>query len=296
LISGILQEGEIVLNESYVFNESTSFENVLTRYNDSTFLITYRDMGNSEKGTIKTGTLTNGNIELSEPFVFSEFKASDVSVNHLNTSKFIISYVNSDVSGVAVVGSIVDGLITFSSLSPFCDTNISGTSVIALSDSLVIISYSDENFNGTGTSIMVFIDNDSILFGEPVIFNEAGSYTTKGVKITDSTFVLAFRNEGNDFSGSAVIGKVHVDQTTNVQLYSNSNSIRLYPNPTNGIITIEGNNITQCEILNLAGQTIQIVPYFEGNTLIDLSGFDKGIYLLKTKLNNIIRVDKIILQ
>jgi len=98
------------------------------------------------------------------------------------------------------------------------------------------------------------------------------------------------------FSGSAVIGKVHVDQTTNVQLYSNSNSIRLYPNPTNGIITIEGNNITQCEILNLAGQTIQIVPYFEGNTLIDLSGFDKGIYLLKTKLNNIIRVDKIILQ
>ncbi|MEZ5197577.1 MAG: hypothetical protein R2764_14625 [Bacteroidales bacterium] len=255
---GSLINGIVELNDNIVFNEATSFENVLTCFNDSTFIITYRDMGNNERGTVKIGTISNGSIDLSEPFIFSGLAAIDISVEALSSSTFIVSYKSAGNTGVAILGHLEGGQVTFSGFSPFSGTaNVSGTSVVALSDSLAVISYSDEGNNGAGNSIVANIINDTILFDEPVVFNNAGSFTTYGIRISDSTFVLAFRNEGNSFFGSAVIGKVIVDQTTDIHFYSASNSIRVFPNPTNGILAIEGNKVIKIDILNIEGQTIE---------------------------------------
>lgn len=294
---GSLVDGNIELGDDLVFNEATSFENVLTRINDSTFVITYRDMGNNERGTVKIGTLANGGIDLSEPFIFSGLAAIDISVKALGSSTFIVPYKSAGNTSVAILGHLEGGQVTFSGLSPFSSAaNVSGTSVVALTDSLAIISYSDEDNNGAGNSIVANIINDTILYDEPVVFNNAGSFTTYGIRLSDSTFVLAFRNEGNNFFGSAVIGKVIVDQTTDIQFYSTSNSIKVFPNPTNGLFTVEGNDITRCEIFNLIGQTVKAVKPSTGKTIVDLSEFKSGIYLIKTQTRNSANVFKIILE
>ncbi len=58
----------------------------------------------------------------------------------------------------------------------------------------------------------------------------------------------------------------------------NSNTYEVYPNPTDGIFTIEGANITRVEVFNLVGQ---MVYEAQGKTVtVDASNWNKGIYMI----------------
>ena len=59
-------------------------------------------------------------------------------------------------------------------------------------------------------------------------------------------------------------------------------SIIVYPNPSSGRFTISSNSpITSIEIYNLLGERIYSDFNFAQKTLIDLSGYHSGIYLIK---------------
>ncbi|MBO4574089.1 MAG: T9SS type A sorting domain-containing protein [Bacteroidales bacterium] len=51
----------------------------------------------------------------------------------------------------------------------------------------------------------------------------------------------------------------------------------VYPNPTTGMVKVEGENISAISVYNAAGQLVNIV---RGNTTIDLSAFGTGVYYL----------------
>lgn len=58
----------------------------------------------------------------------------------------------------------------------------------------------------------------------------------------------------------------------------NSNPYEVYPNPTDGIFTIEGANITRVEVFNLVGQKVYEA---QGKTVtVDASNWNKGIYMI----------------
>lgn len=58
----------------------------------------------------------------------------------------------------------------------------------------------------------------------------------------------------------------------------NSNTYEVYPNPTDGIFTIEGANITRVEVFNLVGQ---MVYEAQGKTVtVNASSWNKGIYMI----------------
>lgn len=57
-----------------------------------------------------------------------------------------------------------------------------------------------------------------------------------------------------------------------------ANTATIYPNPTNGMLTIETENSGLVEIFNMAGQKV-LDKSIEGTTVLDMSGFDKGTYL-----------------
>lgn len=294
--TGSLSDGNIILGENLVFNEATSFDNVLTRLTDTTFIISYRDMANNEKGTVKVGMFMNGNITLGSPFAFSEFKASDISVKSLSTTKFIISYISLDANGVAVIGAVEGEDVPFSDLFQFGSSDVSGTTVVSLSDSIAIISYTDEANSGFGTSIVASINNESIVFEEPLFFNEAGSYTTRSVSISDSAFINVFRNEGNSFYGSAVMGKVIIDLTTGILFYDMPNSIKVFPNPSTGLFTIEGSDLLKIEILDMTGKVLKIIQPSGNKTIVDLKELNRGVYFVKTTSDNESKTQKIILN
>jgi hypothetical protein len=59
--------------------------------------------------------------------------------------------------------------------------------------------------------------------------------------------------------------------------------IRIYPNPTNGELWIEGiGNMSEVEVINILGETVGSYLTKSKNLIkLDLSGFQAGIYQIK---------------
>ena len=53
-----------------------------------------------------------------------------------------------------------------------------------------------------------------------------------------------------------------------------ASAFNVYPNPTTGMVTVEGENISAVAIYSAAGQLINVVR----DTRIDMSGFGAGVY------------------
>lgn len=58
---------------------------------------------------------------------------------------------------------------------------------------------------------------------------------------------------------------------------------KIYPNPTNGIVNILGENIVNVEIVNIMGQTILSKKCDADETKIDISGLNSSVYLIKMR-------------
>ena len=69
-------------------------------------------------------------------------------------------------------------------------------------------------------------------------------------------------------------------------------NVRLYPNPTNGILNIEGNGEMSISVMNVLGQKILETTTNE-NTTIDLSGFGEGIYMIRVETANGLTTQKV---
>ena len=72
-------------------------------------------------------------------------------------------------------------------------------------------------------------------------------------------------------------------------------SFNVYPNPSNGIFTIEG-DIESYEIYDVTGKLVMQESVNTDNTTIDLTNYAKGIYTLKTLVGNKVKVDKLIVE
>jgi hypothetical protein len=72
----------------------------------------------------------------------------------------------------------------------------------------------------------------------------------------------------------------------------------VYPNPTNGVFTIElnGNAKYDVTVNNVLGQTVYTTSTTAMKTTIDLSGFEKGIYTIELKNNTSTYTEKVIVE
>jgi hypothetical protein len=78
---------------------------------------------------------------------------------------------------------------------------------------------------------------------------------------------------------------------------SKQNVTSIYPNPTNGIFTVEFSTIengARIEIYSVVGQKIIIRKVTKNQTIIDLSNYDNGIYFVKTQDDNNVVTKRII--
>jgi hypothetical protein len=76
-----------------------------------------------------------------------------------------------------------------------------------------------------------------------------------------------------------------------------SNQVRLYPNPSKGIIYVKSDTLSQVEILDVNGRIIRKLDRVESGAAIDLSDVPSGVYLAKiVSANGAITNQKIILN
>jgi hypothetical protein len=78
-------------------------------------------------------------------------------------------------------------------------------------------------------------------------------------------------------------------------LAENSGDTQVYPNPTNGLLNIEGQGTMLISISNLLGQTLQETKA-EGNTTLDMSRFESGMYLIRIETENGVTIQKVNLR
>ena len=124
-----------------------------------------------------------------------------------------------------------------------------------------------------------------------------GFYDLPPASLTSSsnsiTMVLQISYDLNTGSGfmidwlcSDLVGITNIDD----------NNIKIYPNPTNGKFSIEGNNIQKIEIKDVNGGTVKAIATTKKHIEIDLSQQPKGIYMIKVLTNKGVAIKKVVLE
>lgn len=72
------------------------------------------------------------------------------------------------------------------------------------------------------------------------------------------------------------------DTATTLKALVTSN-VSVYPNPSQGVFNIELNEDVTLEVFTLGGQSLKTQAAVSGTTVLDLSSFDSGLYLLTVK-------------
>lgn len=123
------------------------------------------------------------------------------------------------------------------------------------------------------------------------------SMTVRRTKDTPFIFTLENETEFTNLEGSAINNVTLVlptEQNMSVCNISTLNNVSLYPNPSNGLFTIEMNNQEKGKVLlqvfNQLGKSIKTIELEKTSdylkTEVDLQNVSKGLYYLQIKIND----------
>jgi hypothetical protein len=76
--------------------------------------------------------------------------------------------------------------------------------------------------------------------------------------------------------------------------YIEQNSIKVYPNPSDGVFVIETENSYMISVSDITGKKIIDIETINGKTEIDLSAYSNGVYFMEFRNKDILKVTKII--
>ncbi len=170
--------------------------------------------------------------------------------------------------------SIIENILTVNALPNVYlgpDTMLCANQSITLTVDSIYLSYNWSN----GTTNINFITVDSTNTG----IGTAEYY----VIVTDSNTCI----NSDTIMISFII-------CTSIDNNLEENIIKIYPNPTSGIFTIEGKNIQAVEVTNVNGQIIKQLSIENEQLSIDLSEQAKGIYIIKVTTDKGIAVGKVV--
>ena len=66
----------------------------------------------------------------------------------------------------------------------------------------------------------------------------------------------------------------------------NEAQVKVYPNPTKNLVTVEAENMTEVSVYNMLGQCLMQKEVADNQTIIDLQHVSEGLYLLRVKTEN----------
>lgn len=130
----------------------------------------------------------------------------------------------------------------------------------------------------------------------------SGNYVQQSFSITGfpNSFNYAFNFTSNSSLNSSGVYLDDIlltgDQNTAINELDLANSISIYPNPTNGIFSVEADNMESIEITSITGEIIKQLVVNNNKTTIDLTSFSSGIYFAKIITDKGSAIKKIVLN
>jgi len=195
-------------------------------------LITYRDNGNSNYGTVVSGTVSGTSISFDSEFVFNNSNSGQTGVGYdASSKKAVIAYLdNSTTSGDAVVyqagGSVPNltaenyigmsrGVVVAgeTGAKTTFDSNTLGNeitgSVYDPDTQKIIICYTYSASPYYGYAVVGTVSGTTLTFGTPAVF-QSGETSWTGITYdtTNNKVVVVSRNASNSYYGMAAVGTV----------------------------------------------------------------------------------------
>jgi len=274
------------------------------------------------------------------PFTYSDNNGQSFQNGNIfnNVSIGISSYIIMDANGCtssisAVITEPNELIVSLNSTSASCNGECDGTATSIISGGTG--SYSedwgnlDPNNLCAGLVNIIVEDDNNCLATSSVIITEPNPVivmiTANGISLEATAGFLSY--QWLDENGSNILGATSENYTptsggeysvevTNldgcigmstsinfiIESVNNENGeLLIYPNPTNGWITVETKNRVNSEIkiINIFGEVVSIVNadrLFDQQEKINLEEFSKGIYIIQLINNNTIINHRIILQ
>ena len=222
---GTISGGNIITYGAiYTFNnESTALSNLIVI--DSThFIVNYKDIDNSNKGTSIVGTVSSvDHIAFGSKYLFNNASTGFLFSALIDSTHYVVSFQDASDSnkGKSIIGTI-DGAyaITFGSKYTFSSNDCSSYMPITLIDSTHFIIIYNEDVNLLSYCIIGTISSvDHIAFGSPYLFISYIIYPN--IALIDSThFIIQYQAIGNNNIGRTAIGTIN----SGVITYSNFNN------------------------------------------------------------------------
>ncbi len=88
---------------------------------------------------------------------------------------------------------------------------------------------------------------------------------------------------------------VNLDLTSGLKQVNSNSKFNVYPNPTTGLVKVEGVEGAQVIVYNMIGEAVYTEANASATTTIDLSSFNAGNYIVKIINNNEVATQKIVL-
>ncbi len=159
------------------------------------------------------------------------------------------------------------------------------------------------SYPSEGTGVRIGLSNSETGVDYTLMLNETvsvltisgtGSAIDFGNQTTVGNYTVTAKNMLTDC-------EVEMDGSAEVTIATSTvkipeNNILIFPNPTNGIITIEGGNIVSVTVTDLSGKMILSKSINDNKAEIDLSRYLKAVYFVKVVTDKGIQVKKIIVE
>lgn len=177
-------------------------------------VIAYRD-SSTDRGKVVVGTVSGNSISFGTAVQFSGSNdATRMALAYdANAQKIVIAYRDDTQGprhGYAIVGTVSGTSISFGTSAEFENAEVDYIDIAYdASAQKVVIIYRDEGNSNYGTAIVGTVSGTSISYGTPAVFNSGNStYTSIVYDSNSSKVVIAYRDEGNSYYGTAIVGTV----------------------------------------------------------------------------------------
>jgi len=238
----------------YEFNSGDTGETAIAWDSNSTdtFVVIYKDKGNSNYGTAVVGIVTGTSIAFGAEQVFRSgyFAGGPAVCFHPDVAgKFVAIY--SDGSGRAIVGTVSGTSISFQSPVTFNSSNMPYfyISFDPNTSGRFVIGYHNVNSNSNFTVISGLLSGNSLSFGSEVAV-DTGTSTEYNVAYDPNVankFVTAWTDNGSSYYGKSRVGTVSGNSIslgtpyTFRSNYGGSNSLSFDPSVANSFIVAYSN-------------------------------------------------------
>ncbi|MCD4725294.1 MAG: T9SS type A sorting domain-containing protein [Bacteroidales bacterium] len=167
-------------------------------------------------------------------------------------------------------------------------------------NNFVVAGYTESFGAGNYDMWLLKIDNAGDTLWTKTIGNDKLDRARSVVQTTDGGYILAgdtYIYEQGEYNYYLV--KIDPEQGVGIhEEIQTKYAAYCYPNPTTGMITIEGKDIESLEIININGQVIRqlLIRDEQSSIEIDLSQYGKGVYFINTQRGNQIFTNKVIVK